>query len=100
MSGWTGSNRRARLPKDWERRRAATRDRAGGRCEGITLHDEQRWHVSTCDGIGTQCDHDKRGDDHSLANLRWLSAECHKRKTQAEKPSRKRAAEPHPGRLV
>ena len=97
---WQGSTRRSRLPADWDKRRAATKERARGRCEGISLHGEPRWHVSECNGIGSECDHDKRGDDHSLANLRWLSTECHKRKTQAEKPSRKRPSEPHPGRIA
>lgn len=89
-SAWSGSTRRKRLPPDWEQRREDTARRAGGRCEGISLRGEPRWHVAECDGIGSECDHDKRGDDHSLPNLRWLNTECHKRKTQAEKPSRKR----------
>lgn len=73
-------------------------------CEGITLAGEARWHVPKCDGTGSQCDHDKRGDDHGLDNLRWLSTPCHTRKTQAEanaaKPKRKREPERHPGRLA
>lgn len=99
MSGWTGSTRRSRLPADWDKRRTQTRDRAQGFCEGISLNGEPRWHVADCNRIGTDCDHDKRGDDHSLTNLRWLSAPCHKHKTQAEKPTRKGPAEQHPGRL-
>ena len=94
---WAGSTRKARLPADWEQRRVATRDRAGGRCEGISLHGEPRWHVPTCTGIGAECDHDKRGDDHRLENLRWLSPPCHRRKTQAEAPRRQRQPEQHPG---
>ena len=82
---WAGSTRRRRLPPDWEQRRELTRERAGGLCEGISLHGEPRWHVDRCDGLGAQCDHDRRGDDHSLANLRWLSEPCHRRKTQLEK---------------
>lgn len=97
---WQGSTRRSRLPADWEQLRTQTKDRAGGRCEGISLHGEARWHVTQCDGIGSECDHDKRGDDHSLTNLRWLNTQCHKRKTQGEKPQRKRPAEQHPGRLA
>ena len=98
MSGkWAGSTRRARLPSDWPKRVAHTRDRAGGMCEGISLGGEPRWHVPTCNGIGTDCDHDKAGDDHALTNLRWLSRPCHTHKTQAEKPSRKRPTETHPG---
>ena len=98
MSGqWAGSTRRSRLPADWAKRVAATKARAAGRCEGISLHGEPRWHVDECDGRGTDCDHDKRGDDHDLSNLRWLSVECHRAKTTAEQPRRKRPAERHPG---
>ena len=96
---WETSDRRERLPSDWPKRRAATKARARGRCEGLSLHGEPRWHVTECDGIGTDCDHDKRGDDHSLSNLRWLSSPCHKHKTRAEKPSRKRRERPHPSTI-
>ena len=89
---WSSSDRRQRLPKDWPKRRAAVKRRAGGRCEAAV-------HVPECDGIGTDCDHIKAGDDHSLANLQWLSLPCHKAKTAAERPSRKRPAEKHPGLL-
>lgn len=33
-----------------------------------------------CNGIGTDCDHIKPGDDNSLDNLQWLSNACHKAK--------------------
>ena len=95
--GWEGSDRRARLPRDWPVRVRQTKARAGGRCEGISLDGEPRWHVDECSGIGSDCDHDKRGDDHSLTNLRWLSHECHKHKTQHERPQRKRPKPRHPG---
>jgi hypothetical protein len=96
---WDTSDRRARLPSDWPKRVAHTKARAQGRCEGISLHGEPRWHVAECDGIGTDCDHDHRGDDHSLANLRWLSSPCHTFKTHAEKPQRSRPRPSHPGRV-
>lgn len=96
---WSTSDRRQRLPKDWPKRRAAVRRRACGRCEGVSLHGEPRWHDTDCDGIGTECDHVKRGDDHSLGNLQWLSTPCHKAKTKAEGPTRKRPTERHPGLL-
>lgn len=97
MTGhWAGSTRSQRLPADWETRRNATRDRAAGRCEGITLHGEPRWHVPECNGIGTECDHDQRGDDHTLTNLRWLSTPCHAHKTAAEQPTRRRTPRAHP----
>lgn len=94
---WSTSDRRSRLPRDWAKRVAATKRRAGGRCEGLSLNGEPRWHVDTCDGTGTDCDHDQRGDDHSLTNLRWLSNACHTYKTHAEKPRRKRVPRGHPG---
>lgn len=94
---WDGSTRRSRLPSDWPQRVVTTKRRALGRCEGISLHGEDRWHVEDCAGVGAECDHDKRGDDHSLGNLRWLSTACHKRKTQLEKPQRKRRERRHPG---
>ncbi|SFN18832.1 hypothetical protein SAMN05421671_0018 [Pimelobacter simplex] len=96
---WSSSDRRTRLPNDWPKRVQATKERAGGRCEGISLRGEPRWHVDTCDGRGADCDHDKRGDDHGLANLRWLSGPCHTKKTQLEKPSRIRPRRTHPGEV-
>lgn len=94
---WSTSDRKSRLPSDWTRRRTATATRAGGMCEGLSLEGEPRWHVPTCPGRGTDCDHDQRGDDHSLENLRWLSAECHKHKTQHESdPNEWRSKLAHP----
>lgn len=88
--GWVGSTRRARLPKDWPQRVAATKARAQGRCEA-------QQHQPECDGIGRECDHVRRGDDHSLSNLQWLSTPCHKAKTTAEQPRRTRPRRGHPG---
>lgn len=105
---WSTSTRRSRLPKDWPSRREATRERADGRCEGISLDGGPRHHATGCSGIGRECDHHVPGDDHSLANLRWLSTPCHKAKTQAEsaaarakQPTYRALREPerHPGLL-
>lgn len=93
---WEGSNRRAELPPNWDELRAATRDRAGGRCQAVD------------DGIrcplpGTDCDHIKPGSDHCLANLQWLCATHHARKSAREgalaRIPLRRPAEPHPGIL-
>lgn len=97
---WASSTRASRLPKDWAKRRAATKRRARNQCEAQV-------HAPGCDGTGSECDHIKPGDDHSLTNLQWLSAECHAAKTKAENTAankaraalRLRPVEPHPGRL-
>lgn len=97
---WDTSDRRLRLPPDWPAIRRAVKARAGGRCE-------YAHHVAACNGRGTDADHITPGDDHSLGNLQWLSAECHKDKTRRETIARnksmaalrKRPAEPHPGRI-
>lgn len=100
---WETSTRRARLPKDWPKRVAATKARAKGRCEGVTLAGESPWHAADCDGFGRECDHHERGDDHALSNLRWLSTPCHKAKTEAEnvadRARLRRRSEAHPGQI-
>lgn len=91
---WETSDRRSRLPKDWAQRVAQVRDRAKNQCEA-------QQHAPDCDGIGRECDHIKAGDDHSLANLQWLSTPCHKAKTQREThPPRRRGARRHPSEWV
>lgn len=87
---YSGSTRRARLPRDWHtlRRRVITRDR--GRCV-------------QCGAPGTDVDHITHGDDHRLANLQLLCHPCHNTKTQAEAQaarqakSTRRPPQPHPG---
>ena len=100
---WSTSDRRSRLPKNWNKIRAQVKKRAGGRCEaywtpGRTAKTGQP-HAVGCDGYGTDADHILRGDDHSPGNLQWLSGPCHKAKTASEGPQRKRPAERHPGAL-
>lgn len=60
---WSRSDRKRRLPHDWEQRRATIRDRASGRCQA-TMRDGTR-----CTEPGTDCDHIMHGDNHSLTNL-------------------------------
>ena len=96
---WDTSDRRQRLPKDWQAIRAAVRRRADNKCEAEN-------HEPDCDGTGTDADHIKQGDNHSLNNLQWLSGPCHKAKTKAENAARNKAnaqlrrrpQEQHPGR--
>ena len=95
MSGrWASSDRRSRLPADWPKRVAEVKARAHGKCQAHV-------HELDCDGVGRECDHVENGDDHSLANLQWLSIPCHKAKTQREaqaaRPTRARPQPRHPG---
>ena len=94
MPGWSGSNRRQRLPKDWPQRRAAAKAKADGMCQA-------KIHEPDCNGIGSECDHVIAGDNHALNNLQWLSKPCHAAKTLREAQwhnvGRIRPPEPHPG---
>lgn len=96
---WAASDRRQRLPANWEDIRAQVKRRANGLCEYTNHHPK-------CTGIGTDADHITPGDNHHPDNLQWLSYPCHKRKTATETANRNRAraaartrpTEPHPGR--
>lgn len=67
---------------------------------------EARPHEPGCDGVGAECDHVIPNDDHSLANLQWLSAVCHRAKTLREAQTargiigRSRPSEQHPGKIT
>lgn len=92
---WETSDRRDRLPADWDARVAAVKRRAKGRCE-------ETHHAAGCDGRGRDVDHIEQGDDHSLANLQYLSIPCHLRKTRLDNgysAAVKAPVEQHPGRL-
>ncbi|QUW18881.1 hypothetical protein [Agrococcus sp. Marseille-Q4369] len=98
---WDTSDRRSRLPEDWDDLRKQVKRRAGGRCEA-------KRHAPHCNGIGTDCDHVRPGDDHGLGNLQWLSRPCHDAKTRADNARqnaeraalRRRPTENHPGRIT
>lgn len=98
---WSTSDRKERLPADWNRIRAAVKTRAKGRCQAQP-------HATGCGGWGRDADHITPGDDHNLDNLQWLSGPCHRAKTNREtanrnrdrKTARIRPHEPHPGRLA
>lgn len=72
---WSTSNRRERLPADWEARRAAVFRRLGRRC---------LIRLPGCLGAASEVDHIEAGDDHSPANLRPACASCHARKSSSE----------------
>lgn len=102
MAGWQDSDRKSRLPDDWEYRRQFVRNRAGGRCEQIQ-EDGTR-----CPMFGTDCDHVDRGDNHDFSNLEWLCSSHHAAKSAMEgveaRAAKKlrglRPVERHPGLLT
>lgn len=97
---WQGSDRRDRLPSNWDTEiRPAILKRDSYRCRWIE-------HNQRCTARATDVDHINRGDDHRPQNLRALCAPHHARKSSAEgnqaKAQRKtlmlRPQRPHPGR--
>lgn len=104
MPGWQGSDRRDRLPADWQKIRARILKRDGYRCTA-RLEDDSR-----CPEPATDVDHVRRGDIHEDWNLTSLCGWHHARKSSregAEAAARKRRAqrkkfrrvETHPGLL-
>lgn len=105
MPGWQGSDRRERLPADWQssiRPRILKRD--GYRC---TARDQDG---TRCEELATDVDHVRRGDIHEDWNLTSLCSWHHDRKSAKEgaaAAARKKAAnrkrfrrvETHPGLL-
>ena len=73
-NGWRGSNRKSRLPVDWERLRKVVLERCGFRCEWT---DGQH----RCWNSATDVDHVEAGDNHSLDNLQGLCSPHHLEKT-------------------
>lgn len=84
---WQGSDRRSRLPADWNRRRQRILRRDGHQCRADH-------HAPTCDGTGTEVDHIEHGDDHSDANLRAIHPDCHRLKTLREAAEARGARNP------
>ncbi len=98
--GWAASDRRERLPANWEALRRQVRIRSGGRCEVIKGSNSQR-----CTNPARDCDHILAGDDHRLQNLQDICVFHHRHKSSVEgnaaKAARvaagKRPPERHPG---
>lgn len=100
---WSSSDRRARLPANWDAIRSAFKRKRmaldGGRCQG-RLPSGKR-----CPRLGTDADHRSDPDNHD--DLQWLCRKHHDDKTQneARAPGREvrrlkyRPAEEHPGDL-
>lgn len=76
--GWENSDRRDRLPADWEAIRKAVFRRDLYRC---------RWQLpggDLCRAVATDVDHIVAGDDHSMSNLQALCRPHHERKSALE----------------
>lgn len=74
---WKGSDRKSRLPVDWERLRQVVLKRCGFRCEWF--EDSYR-----CNNAATDVDHIISGDNHALENLQGLCNPHHLTKTGRE----------------
>jgi 5-methylcytosine-specific restriction protein A len=76
---WEGSNRRSRLPSNWEqlRRFILERDPVCRICG---------------EALSTVCDHRVPGDDHSPENLQGICSDCDRRKSSREGHEAKRRA--------
>lgn len=92
---WEGSNRRGRLPGNWNSLKAQAKRRANYRCQWVV--DGIRCTNTT----SLEVDHIVAGDNHALSNLQVLCTTHHTRKTQAElraiRSKTKRKPEAHPG---
>ena len=68
---WGTSDRRSRLPTDWDRRRRIVFSMHGRLCY-------------VCGAPATQVDHVVAGDDHDVANLAPICTDCHLSKSGHE----------------
>lgn len=100
LMAWDSSDRRARLPNDWARRRLRVLRRDAYACQ-----------VRDASGLmclerGNEVDHIVNNDDHDYSNLQTICRAHHAAKTQAEARAgriakgRRRPPSPHPGSLV
>lgn len=97
---WTTSNRRTRLPKNWNQLRKQILQTTNGKCAGLatpgwgtgywedgphgTPYAGPRWHHTNCTTHATDIDHIRRGDSNRPDNLQPLCHPCHASKTTAE----------------
>lgn len=113
---WDTSDRRQRLPTNWNKIRKQVLAKAKHRCAGLdpattppptrrkTAEGHHRWHHPACDMRATDVDHINAGDNHELDNLQALSHACHTAKTTHENTAAKariratatRERPPHP----
>lgn len=94
-SRWNSSNRRKRLPKNWNSLRKT-----------VLKRDPQcKLRYEGCQSRSTEVDHVIAGDDHRLTNLQGVCGFCHRLKSSAEgrkanqerRSLRLRPQEKHPG---
>lgn len=99
---WEGSDRKERLPENWQALRAARLKKDGYRCTWIMPSG------SRCPRRATDVDHKReKEDDHRIEALQSLCAHHHGKKTakaaaafkRAKRASRRRPPEEHPGRV-
>lgn len=104
--GWETSDRRERLPGNWEALKRAVKKRAYATSRlGIEQCEKRLPSGARCPRAGTDVDHIIPGDDHALKNLRLLCAHHHGKKSAQEgfdarmavKKSKYRPSEDHPG---
>lgn len=93
---WATSNRRQRLPTNWNKLRKQVLAKANYKCQGLdpvatpppTSTEVEGgvypWHHPACDMRATDVDHIVAGDNHELSNLQALSHACHTAKTTRE----------------
>lgn len=104
VPGWSGSDRRDRLPSNWSQLRKKRLKLDGYRC---THHDV---YGVRCAEPASEVDHKVRGDDHQLSNLRSLCDYHHQKKSSREGAEARaavrrrhekkfRRTEAHPGSL-
>lgn len=86
MSGWQGSDRRLRLPPDWDKIRRRILKRDDYRCKVRNTYNER------CSEPATEVDHIVAGDDHSESNLQAICSWHHGRKSGAEGAQARAAA--------
>jgi 5-methylcytosine-specific restriction protein A len=98
---WETSDRRLRLPPDWNQRVAEVKRRDGGRCT---------WRLPSgkrCPRPGSDVDHRENDDNHDLSNLQLLCRHHHEKKTlreawagrQKRRQKPEKRVERHPGML-
>ncbi|WP_159794477.1 HNH endonuclease [Puerhibacterium puerhi] len=98
-TGWKGSTRRRRLPRNWPQIRARILERDRHACRWIREDTGRR-----CGAYATEVDHIHRGDDHRDSNLQALCDWHHQQKSAMEggmaskaAAERRRAEPQHPG---